>query len=331
MMAPGLAVPAVRSPQPASGAAPRRIRPDAVKTRWLFQSPSVSLHSWICPQANQAAGEEGCQEHFEIAILLHGVFRYIGPRGHAICDANSALCFNAFEPYQTSHPAGAGDAGLSLVVAPAALADLLQRYAPRELERHRARFPRLAVALSSKAQLLLALLRKRLLAAGEVDDFVVEETMLHLLSRLWSDGAGPSPAPSPGTRPRPRAAEDRRQRVDQVKAVLAIEFRNALSIGEIARRVAVSPQHLCRLFKLETGMALHRYLNRLRLRAALAELLDSSRDLAWIGLDAGFSSHSHFTSAYRREFGLTPSATRRLARERCGSWPIGPEQGSEGS
>ena len=61
----------------------------------------------------------------------------------------------------------------------------------------------------------------------------------------------------------------------------------------IAREVGLSAYHVCRLFHRVTGTKLHQYRVRLRLRAALTEVVESARPLTDIALDAGFSSHSH--------------------------------------
>jgi AraC-like DNA-binding protein len=63
-------------------------------------------------------------------------------------------------------------------------------------------------------------------------------------------------------------------------------------------------------------MPIHRYLTRLRLRAALERLAGGVHDLTALALEIGFSSHSHFTDVFRREFGRTPSAVRRDAGRR---------------
>jgi len=60
-------------------------------------------------------------------------------------------------------------------------------------------------------------------------------------------------------------------------------------------------------------MPVHRYHLRARMAAAVSQVLDSARDLTPIGIDLGFSSHSHFTATFRRTFGITPSALRRRA------------------
>jgi AraC family transcriptional regulator len=53
-------------------------------------------------------------------------------------------------------------------------------------------------------------------------------------------------------------------------------------------------------------MPLYRYQLRLRLARAL-DLLDNYDDLTALSLELGFSSHSHFSSAFRNAYGRTPS------------------------
>jgi AraC family transcriptional regulator len=54
---------------------------------------------------------------------------------------------------------------------------------------------------------------------------------------------------------------------------------------------------------------------QLRLARALAELPHTD-DLTTLALDVGFSSHSHFSAAFRRAFGMTPSQFRDTSRKR---------------
>jgi AraC-like DNA-binding protein len=58
-------------------------------------------------------------------------------------------------------------------------------------------------------------------------------------------------------------------------------------------------------------MPIHRYLTQMRLRAGMEQLLDGVDDITRLALELGFSSHSHFTESFRREFGCTPSELRR--------------------
>jgi AraC-like DNA-binding protein len=49
---------------------------------------------------------------------------------------------------------------------------------------------------------------------------------------------------------------------------------------------------------------------RRRLRDALEMLLDTRESITRVALEHGFASHSHFTDAFRREFGVPPSRVR---------------------
>jgi AraC-like DNA-binding protein len=53
----------------------------------------------------------------------------------------------------------------------------------------------------------------------------------------------------------------------------------------------------------------------LRLARALVELPHAD-DLSTLALEVGFSSHSHFSAAFRRAFGCTPSQFRQTTRGR---------------
>ena len=73
--------------------------------------------------------------------------------------------------------------------------------------------------------------------------------------------------------------------------------------------------HLCRIFKRHTGQTIHGYRNQLRLRKSL-DLLGDTDDILRLALALGYSGHSHFTAAFHRLFGMTPSAFRALSGPR---------------
>ncbi len=90
--------------------------------------------------------------------------------------------------------------------------------------------------------------------------------------------------------------------------IVYAEFREPLTLGGIAARVGISPNHLSASFKAVNGLPLSKMLRRLRLEDALRRM-DSVPD-AW--LDAGFYDVSHFWRACQQDLGLTPRQIRLL-------------------
>src|SRR5436853_7204404 len=85
-----------------------------------------------------------------------------------------------------------------------------------------------------------------------------------------------------------------------VHATLTAAPHAAHRLHAVAKQVGVSPFHLARRFRSETGLTLHQYLLRIRMERALARLVDGEAQLSRLAFDLGFSSHSHFSTVFRR-------------------------------
>jgi len=99
---------------------------------------------------------------------------------------------------------------------------------------------------------------------------------------------------------------------DAAKAWIAPRVAQRLTLARIARAIDCSVFHLCRSFRHATGLTLHAYRDEVRLRLGLERLEHGERDLSRLALDLGYSSHSHFTAAFHRSFGIAPSTARKL-------------------
>lgn len=91
---------------------------------------------------------------------------------------------------------------------------------------------------------------------------------------------------------------------------LQLSFAEPTSLDELAGAVGTSVFHACRAFRRATGETLHGYRRRLRVRHALALLVDSDAPLADVAAQTGFASQSHLTNIFRAELGTTPGRVR---------------------
>jgi AraC-like DNA-binding protein len=116
---------------------------------------------------------------------------------------------------------------------------------------------------------------------------------------------------------RPVALARKRALVDRVRRYLTEHPEGRVRLGRIGRAVGASPGHLAEVFREIAGVSPYRYQLQMRLARAQGLLLERD-DLARLALDLGFSSHSHFTTAFRRRFGETPAHFRaRMRKERA--------------
>jgi AraC family transcriptional regulator len=150
------------------------------------------------------------------------------------------------------------------------------------------------------------LLRQRL-HLNSHDRWARDELSLMLVDSVISDMRAQAGAPNAGLALPPGWA----RLADNLRQHMALAFDQALTLNQLAGACGVSAFHASRVFSRVTGLNLHRHLNRLRLREALFRLPDMPGRLTELALDLGFSSHSHFSSAFRAEFGSTPTAMAR--------------------
>ena len=161
-------------------------------------------------------------------------------------------------------------------------------------------------ALYLQQRLLVNSLRR----ARQPDLFFTEEKMLAILQQAIQ-------ARYQLTRPfAKKSAATQKNHAELVagaKAILSTRFREAFSLEALAKTLYTSPFHLCRVFRQETGQTIHNYLTQMRLRASLELVAAKEMSLTELSLVLGFASHSHFTQAFRRAFGIPPSRLRQTA------------------
>jgi AraC family transcriptional regulator len=103
-------------------------------------------------------------------------------------------------------------------------------------------------------------------------------------------------------------------RLRRVLDYIAANTGDDITLATLAGIAGYSPFHFARKFTLAMGISPHRYVSRVRLESAMAELAAGKLPLAEIALNAQFSSQASFTRAFRRATSMTPQEYRRRRR-----------------
>lgn len=262
----------------------------------LLDTGTVALRHVRCRGSCRHRSVEECTSATHLVFPYRGIYmRHVGS-DQAVADANHVLFFNSGEGYQVSHPMGGGDESLSLALSEASLDEL----APASLLNNRGAlgFRTQHQRIDPQAQALVVALRHGL-QNNAIESLEAENLLLTLVSRSLG----------PRTSHASAATYGKRRLVDRVKILLAGDLSRRWKLAEIGAQIGGSPVYLTQVFQQVEGLPLYRYHLRLRLARAL-DLLPRYEDLSALANDLGFSSHSHFTAAFKQNYNRSPTAFR---------------------
>ncbi|MDE6502293.1 MAG: AraC family transcriptional regulator [Ruminococcus sp.] len=100
------------------------------------------------------------------------------------------------------------------------------------------------------------------------------------------------------------------------QVVKAIEYiicniHSRVTLNDTAEHLKISPAHLSRIFRKETGESFSGYVNRIRIEEASSLLLYTERTDIEISNMLGYSSQSYFIKVFRKYMGCTPKKYKK--------------------
>ncbi|RAZ72482.1 AraC family transcriptional regulator [Mesorhizobium atlanticum] len=113
-----------------------------------------------------------------------------------------------------------------------------------------------------------------------------------------------------------RAAKGGLSAFDLKRVMAMIESSSAdrPTLGDLAKEIGISRFHFGRAFKQSTGMTPHAFIAQRRLEQSAAMLRSTKLSATKIAMECGFASSSHFTTAFKRGFGVNPIEFRRMCK-----------------
>jgi AraC-like DNA-binding protein len=292
--------------------------------RIVFQTATAQAGAFMCPSRDPRFRDSGPINHHVVVFPRTGVWiRHAGSRPF-VADPHVITIYNQGQEYTRAPVSAEGDRCDWFGVSPEIAREIAAAYEPRAGdERHPFRHQ------CSPCPPELYLRQRALfhrLERGQVDELEAEESVIAIVTDAigWAHGGG-------GGWPAPTAPVDGQlDLVERTRADIVAYARERTTLVDIARRLSVSPFHLCRVFRRATGMSVHGYRIELRQRLALEPLAGEGVSVSRVAADLGFASHSHLTATLRKRLGLTPTRLRRMLQggpagqvSRLGSLPKG--------
>jgi|SRR5271170_956327 len=110
-----------------------------------------------------------------------------------------------------------------------------------------------------------------------------------------------------------RVMGDEKTVVRTVRQYLEDHYTENVSLEDLARVAGLSAYHLLRVFRSETGLPPHAFLEQVRVNRA-REFLRAGSSIADVTFKTGFSDQSHLSRHFKRMTGVTPGQYQKTAR-----------------
>jgi AraC family transcriptional regulator len=248
----------------------------------LFASDGLLLRRVACDGIDEPRPVDEGADEARVILVLRGRFTFRDAAGGAVASPAVGLCLPNCHTYRIRHIDGEGDLCVALE------GDLCHTLVASGPTVRR---------VPAQSYLRVRELVATLTLGEPLTRLTVEEIFCAAL------------APADASPRRIRAREHAVAEAIAYQLERNVEARMALVA--LAKQAGVSVFHACRVFKQVTGVSIHRYHQEIRLRHALAWVLDSDRSIARIAVDLGFANQGHLTNMFRRRFHTTPGRVRR--------------------
>jgi len=162
------------------------------------------------------------------------------------------------------------------------------------------------------AQQLLALPSENTLQTNLIKEQIAYTLLNNLLQVLPSKINKPS---QPSSNDQNNLAHEEKKQLRKKKNIeqyIATELENTITLPTIAKYFGLSISSLQRYFKQVYKLTINEYIRQQRLEKAKLAITVQDFTISEAGYQAGYNHVSNFTSAFKKQFGITPASLQKL-------------------
>lgn len=271
--------------------------PTTAAIRGLAAGAGWRVSDIVCTAGPRHRPFEERHDAVSIAVVLAGSFAYRSAHGSVALVPGALMLGNLGQCFECGHEHGVGDRCIAFNYTAETFAEIaaaMPGVIRVDFPRHR--IPPITALAGTVAASAAA-------AQGRYSDGEWEELALSVAGRtLWLLADHPRGDRAP-------TARDEKRIVDAVRLIEA-RYAEGLPLAELSASSRMSRYHFLRLFRQVVGVTPHQYLLRTRLRHAAIALRMGRGSVAALAFDLGFGDLSTFNAAFKRSFGVPPSAYR---------------------
>ncbi|MGO1596724.1 MAG: helix-turn-helix transcriptional regulator [Sphingobacterium sp.] len=108
----------------------------------------------------------------------------------------------------------------------------------------------------------------------------------------------------------PSPHNDHLEKVIAAKEMIDTKISENYTIAQLAKRVGTNEQYLKKYFKESCGTTIMRYINEQKMQQAKDLILSGNYPIAHIASMVGYRHATHFTSAFKKRFGILPRSLK---------------------
>lgn len=103
------------------------------------------------------------------------------------------------------------------------------------------------------------------------------------------------------------------ERIQSALNYIEQNIGSSISLADISKVVYLSPYHLHRLFKAETGVALKKFMDMLKMEKAYQYVVDEEKKVKDISNELGYHDYETFSRAFKRYHQVAPDILRAIS------------------
>ena len=140
------------------------------------------------------------------------------------------------------------------------------------------------------------------------------ERMLHFYSLMNTIGRSDTNIPLASKKYLKKRFTTTNKRIATIHEYLMNNYREEVDLKRLAALINMAEGSLCRFFKMNMGITVFEYLNRIKTEFACKLLMDPDLSILQVCMDSGFNNLSHFNKQFRKSNRITPSEYRKQFR-----------------